>query len=222
MGCAIQGQGQLQKLCQIERGDQNSVYTVSYGRSVDRQASRPTPLQRIGIWDCASRNGHRTHDRNDARLEYSARPQPHDSWCVADWCGCGMALPTALQFHITQAQSESCPPQAAVASGTASDHQNRFTDWCVFWNAQPLDSGQLMHHDIHPLAPFSAANPLTELVSHDGVYQLCAVLGLIGSVAWAIGNWQMAVENDPALSASHARCLDIAVHGCRHYSPMQT
>ena len=51
-----------------------------------------------------------------------------------------------------------------------------------------LDS--LMHHDIHPLAPFSTANPLMELVSHDGVYQLCAVLGLIGTVAWAIGKWR--------------------------------
>ncbi len=51
-----------------------------------------------------------------------------------------------------------------------------------------LDS--LMHHDIHPLAPFSSANPLTGLVSHDGVYQLCVVLGVIGTVAWAIGKWR--------------------------------
>jgi len=50
-----------------------------------------------------------------------------------------------------------------------------------------LDS--LMHHDIHPLEPFSNANPLTDLVSHDGVYQLCVVLGVIGTVAWAIGKW---------------------------------
>jgi hypothetical protein len=42
----------------------------------------------------------------------------------------------------------------------------------------------LMHHDIHPLAPFTSANPLMDLVSHDGVYQLCVVLGLIGTVAW--------------------------------------
>ena len=51
-----------------------------------------------------------------------------------------------------------------------------------------LDS--LMHHDIHPLAPFSNANPLTDLVSHDGVYQLCIVLGAIGTVAWAFGKWR--------------------------------
>ena len=51
-----------------------------------------------------------------------------------------------------------------------------------------LDS--LMHHDIHPLAPFSNANPITDLVSHDGVYQLCVVLGVIGTVAWAVGKWR--------------------------------
>jgi hypothetical protein len=52
-----------------------------------------------------------------------------------------------------------------------------------------LDS--LMHHDIHPLAPFSSANPLLDLVSHDGVYRLCAVLGVIGTVAWGFGKWQV-------------------------------
>lgn len=51
-----------------------------------------------------------------------------------------------------------------------------------------LDS--LMHHDIHPLAPFSNANPLTDWVSHNGVYQLCVVLGVIGTVAWAVGKWR--------------------------------
>ena len=51
-----------------------------------------------------------------------------------------------------------------------------------------LDS--LMHHDIHPLAPFSNANPLTDCVSHNGVYQLCVVLGVIGTVAWAVGKWR--------------------------------
>lgn len=48
-----------------------------------------------------------------------------------------------------------------------------------------LDS--LMHHDIHPLAPFSNANPLTDLISHDGVYQLCVVLGFVGTIAWFVG-----------------------------------
>lgn len=51
-----------------------------------------------------------------------------------------------------------------------------------------LDS--LMHHDIHPLAPFSHANPLADRVSHDGVYQLCVVLGVLGTVAWVIGKWR--------------------------------
>ena len=45
-----------------------------------------------------------------------------------------------------------------------------------------LDS--LMHHDIRPLAPFSNANPLIGIVSHDGVYQLCVAMGVIGTVAW--------------------------------------
>ena len=50
-----------------------------------------------------------------------------------------------------------------------------------------LDS--LMHHDIHPLAPFSLANPLMGLVSHDGVYQLCAIAGVLGAVAWVAMQW---------------------------------
>ena len=45
-----------------------------------------------------------------------------------------------------------------------------------------LDS--LMHHDIHPLNPFSQANPFVGLISHDGVYQACAVAGVLGSVTW--------------------------------------
>lgn len=50
-----------------------------------------------------------------------------------------------------------------------------------------LDS--LMHHDIHPLQPFSNANPLIGLVSHDGVYQLCVVMGLVGTVIWVFLKW---------------------------------
>ena len=50
-----------------------------------------------------------------------------------------------------------------------------------------LDS--LMHHDIHPLAPFSQVNPLMGLISHDGVYQLCAIAGVLGAVAWAAMQW---------------------------------
>lgn len=50
-----------------------------------------------------------------------------------------------------------------------------------------LDS--LMHHDIHPLAPFSQANPLMGFVSDDGVYQLCVVSAVLGAVAWMAMQW---------------------------------
>ena len=50
-----------------------------------------------------------------------------------------------------------------------------------------LDS--LMHHDIHPLAPFSQANPLSGLISHDGVYQLCVIAGVVGAVVWLVMQW---------------------------------
>lgn len=50
-----------------------------------------------------------------------------------------------------------------------------------------LDS--LMHHDIHPLSPFSKANPLMDLVSHGGVYQMCAIAGVVGAVAWVLMQW---------------------------------
>ena len=50
-----------------------------------------------------------------------------------------------------------------------------------------LDS--LMHHDIQPLMPFSQSNPLMGLVSHDGVYQLCAIAGVVGAVTWVAMQW---------------------------------
>ncbi len=50
-----------------------------------------------------------------------------------------------------------------------------------------LDS--FMHYDMRPFAPFSDANPLLSAISHDGVYQLCVVLGVVGSVAWLITKW---------------------------------
>lgn len=50
-----------------------------------------------------------------------------------------------------------------------------------------LDS--LMHHDVHPLAPFADANPLLDLVSHDGVYQMCTVMWLIGMFLWILRKW---------------------------------
>jgi len=50
-----------------------------------------------------------------------------------------------------------------------------------------LDS--LIHHDIHPLRPFSNANPLLGLMSHDAVYQLCVVAGVLGGLLWVALNW---------------------------------
>jgi len=50
-----------------------------------------------------------------------------------------------------------------------------------------LDS--LMHQDIYPLAPFSNTNPLIGLVSHDGVYQLCLMMGVFGTAVWAMVKW---------------------------------
>lgn len=51
-----------------------------------------------------------------------------------------------------------------------------------------LDS--LMHLDIHPLLPFSRANPLIGLVSSDGVYQLCSIAGVLGAGAWLTMAWR--------------------------------
>ncbi|MDH5667096.1 MAG: DUF4184 family protein [Nitrospira sp.] len=50
-----------------------------------------------------------------------------------------------------------------------------------------LDS--FMHDDIRPFAPFSDANPLLHLISHDDVYQLCVVLGVIGCMVWLLTKW---------------------------------
>ena len=47
-----------------------------------------------------------------------------------------------------------------------------------------LDS--LMHHDMKPLFPFSSQNLLLGLVSHDAVYQLCAVAACWGATSWLI------------------------------------
>ena len=50
-----------------------------------------------------------------------------------------------------------------------------------------LDS--FMHYDIRPFAPFSDVNPFLNLISHDGVYQLCFVLGVVGVMAWLMIKW---------------------------------
>ncbi len=51
-----------------------------------------------------------------------------------------------------------------------------------------LDS--FMHHDIKPLSPFSEANPLMGLMTHDGVYQFCTIAGVLGAVAWLGIKWK--------------------------------
>lgn len=51
-----------------------------------------------------------------------------------------------------------------------------------------LDS--LIHQDIRPLFPFSAANPLQGLLSHDAVYLACAVAAGIGAIAWLAVRWR--------------------------------
>lgn len=50
-----------------------------------------------------------------------------------------------------------------------------------------LDS--FIHYDMRPLAPFSDANPILNVLSHDGVYQLCLILGLVGCIAWILTKW---------------------------------
>lgn len=59
-----------------------------------------------------------------------------------------------------------------------------------------LDS--LVHHDIHPLSPFSQANPFMGLVTHDVVYQGCALAGLIGiagmTIALCVRRYQITRE----------------------------
>ena len=50
-----------------------------------------------------------------------------------------------------------------------------------------LDS--LMHHDIHPLSQFSQANPFMDLITHDGVYQACTIVGVLGVAVWSAIQW---------------------------------
>jgi len=47
----------------------------------------------------------------------------------------------------------------------------------------------LIHHDMHPLLPFSRANPLLGRMGHDDVYLLCAVAALAGAAAWVALRW---------------------------------
>lgn len=62
-----------------------------------------------------------------------------------------------------------------------------------------LDS--LIHHDIQPLFPFSRANPLLGLISHDTVYLLCFLATALGAIAWGIERWKASrirAEDKPA------------------------
>ena len=47
-----------------------------------------------------------------------------------------------------------------------------------------LDS--FMYRDVHPLSPFSQANPFLDLMTHDGVYQACTIVGALGIAAWLV------------------------------------
>lgn len=44
----------------------------------------------------------------------------------------------------------------------------------------------LIHRDMAPFAPLAQANPLLGWVQHDMVYLACAVLGVVGAVAWLV------------------------------------
>ena len=48
----------------------------------------------------------------------------------------------------------------------------------------------LMHGDMRPLWPFSAANPLYELITYEQVEWLSLVCGLLGSVLWGWRRWR--------------------------------
>ncbi len=50
-----------------------------------------------------------------------------------------------------------------------------------------LDS--LMHHDIHPLSPFSQENPFIGLITENSVYQACTIAGVFGIAAWLVIQW---------------------------------
>lgn len=51
-----------------------------------------------------------------------------------------------------------------------------------------LDS--LMHADMQPFWPFSTINPMLNLVSVDGVYELCFWLGVGSAAIWLVGRFR--------------------------------
>lgn len=48
----------------------------------------------------------------------------------------------------------------------------------------------LIHHDMQPLAPWLAGNPLVGHVDHDHVYLACAVAAAVGAAAWTLLRWK--------------------------------
>lgn len=63
-----------------------------------------------------------------------------------------------------------------------------------------LDS--LIYLDIQPLLPFSRANPLLGLVTHDAVYELCAIAAVLGTVAWLALRWAGQTTQSASMSAA--------------------
>ena len=63
-----------------------------------------------------------------------------------------------------------------------------------------LDS--LIHLDIQPLLPFSRANPLLGLVTHDAVYELCAIAAVLGTVAWLALRWAGQTTQSASMSVA--------------------
>jgi membrane-bound metal-dependent hydrolase YbcI (DUF457 family) len=73
-------------------------------------------------------------------------------------------------------QSESVPKTALIVGA-------------FFGTLSHLALDSLMHHDIQPFSPFSRANPLMGLLTHDAVYQLCSVGAVLGFFAWFAMQW---------------------------------
>lgn len=99
---------------------------------------------------------------------------------VSPWV-CGFLLRRYNQavrcLHLPWLTEVAVPPPAAVLSGALAGTLSHVV----------LDA--LMHRDMHPLRPFADANPLLGLISHDGVYELCVVLGVAGLAGWLMVKW---------------------------------
>jgi hypothetical protein len=60
----------------------------------------------------------------------------------------------------------------------------------------------VIHHDMHPFAPFTRVNPLIGVLEHDHLYAFCAITGAIGAAVWTYVRWCMRKAN-----AGHGRTL---------------